>query len=339
MNLLCLLAVCIATADVFVGADPKLDGQWDSWKHVHSKTYPKGEEESRRKTWEENFLYINQHNEQESMGKQSFRLELNQFADMTSDEFSRQMNGYKHTGLAKEKLKHSSFSRLTNTTVLPDNVDWRGTKYVTPVKNQGNCGSCWAFSATGALEGQLSKKTGMLVSLSEQNLIDCSWPQGNQGCNGGSMAHAFQYVHINHGINSESNYPYTGTDGNPCQYNAQYNAGTCTGYSLIESGNENAVKAAVASIGPISAAMNAGLETFQFYRSGIYTDPKCSSRVLNHGIVIAGYGSTIQNGTYTNYWICKNSWGTTWGMQGYFLVARGKRNLCGITLKALYPLV
>ncbi|XP_043920337.1 procathepsin L-like isoform X3 [Protopterus annectens] len=264
MNLLCLLAVCIATADVFVGADPKLDGQWDSWKHVHSKTYPKGEEESRRKTWEENFLYINQHNEQESMGKQSFRLELNQFADMTSDEFSRQMNGYKHTGLAKEKLKHSSFSRLTNTTVLPDNVDWRGTKYVTPVKNQ---------------------------------------------------------------------------DGNPCQYNAQYNAGTCTGYSLIESGNENAVKAAVASIGPISAAMNAGLETFQFYRSGIYTDPKCSSRVLNHGIVIAGYGSTIQNGTYTNYWICKNSWGTTWGMQGYFLVARGKRNLCGITLKALYPLV
>ncbi|XP_043920456.1 procathepsin L-like [Protopterus annectens] len=273
------------------------------------------------------------------MGKQTYRLGMNQFGDMTSDEFTQLMNGY-NSGSALNILTYTSNSEITATAVLPGEVDWRQTGYVTPVKDQGQCGSCWAFSATGSLEGQHYKKTGMLVSLSEQNLIDCSWPQGNKGCNGGSMARAFQYVKSNGGINPESSYPYTGTNGQPCQYDAQYNAANCLGYTYVKSGDENALKTAVASKGPISVAMDASQFSFQFYSSGIYNEIQCSSTKLNHGVLVTGYGYSGQTETTLNkYWIVKNSWGASWGMQGYFYLARNQQNKCGVATAALYPLV
>jgi len=219
----------------------------------------------------------------------------------------------------------------TESTSLPPEVDWRNEGWVTPVKNQGQCGSCWSFSATGALEGQNFNKTGVLVSLSEQNLIDCSTE--NYGCNGGAPDYAFQYVESNGGIDTETAYPYTGQQGS-CHYNAANSGAGCSGWTDLPSGDEDALLQAVATIGPISVAIDASSIMFQLYHSGIYQNPWCSSTNLDHAVLDVGYG-TNSNGQ--PYWLVKNSWGTGWGQQGYFMMARNDGNMCGIATSASYP--
>jgi len=213
---------------------------------------------------------------------------------------------------------------------LPAEVDWRNEGWVTPVKNQGQCGSCWSFSATGALEGQNFNKTGVLVSLSEQNLIDCS--TANYGCNGGDIDYAFQYVEGNGGIDTETAYPYTGQQGS-CHYNAANSAAGCSGWVDLPSGDEDALQQAVATVGPISVAIDASSIMFQLYHSGIYQNPFCSSTNLDHAVLVVGYGTS--NGQ--PYWLVKNSWGTSWGQQGYFMMARNDGNMCGIATSSSYP--
>jgi cathepsin L len=213
---------------------------------------------------------------------------------------------------------------------LPAEVDWTKQGWVTPVKNQGKCGSCWSFSATGALEGQNFNKTKVLVSLSEQNLIDCTTT--NYGCNGGATDYAFQYVQSNDGIDSEAAYPYTGQQGR-CHYSASNNAATCSGFVDLPSGDEQALQRAVATIGPISVAIDASSFLFQMYHSGIYWNPFCSSKKLDHAVLVVGYGN--YNGK--PYWLVKNSWGTGWGQQGYVMMARNHGNMCGIATAASYP--
>ena len=217
---------------------------------------------------------------------------------------------------------------------LPEEVDWRAHGAVTDVKDQGRCGSCWAFSTTGSLEGQHFRKTGKLVSLSEQNLVDCSFKFGNKGCGGGLMDNAFRYIKANGGIDTEQSYPYDGVE-EQCHYNPRNIGATDKGFVDITSGDEESLKAAVATKGPVSVAIDASHPTFQFYSTGIYNEPECNPQMLDHGVLVVGYGS-IQEG---DYWTVKNSWSTKWGDQGYIKMSRNKNNQCGIASVASYPVV
>merc|ERR1719233_1556039 len=236
------------------------------------------------------------------------------------------MNGYVMSN------RTSSVQFLATLKDAPTSVDWRDKGYVTKVKNQESCGSCWAFSTTGSLEGQHFKKTGTLVSLSEQNLVDCSKKEGNKGCKGGLMDNGFEYVIKNKGIDTEDSYPYTGRDGMFCKFKKAHIGATETSFVDVKRASEEALAQAVAEIGPISVAMDAGHQSFQHYRTGIYKEKKFSSIKLDHGVLAVGYGS--ENGE--NYWIVKNSWGTMWGDKGYFKLAKDEKNMCGLATQASY---
>uniref|UniRef100_A0A8C5G8V5 Cystein proteinase inhibitor protein salarin n=1 Tax=Gouania willdenowi TaxID=441366 RepID=A0A8C5G8V5_GOUWI len=299
-----------------------MDQHWELWKKMHSKYYSHQIEESgRRRIWEENLDIINVHNLETTLGLHTFELAMNHLGDMTAEEISGRLMG---TVVPSDfERGHSSFIKNTS---LPDSLDWRDAGLVTPVKMQGSCGSCWAFSAVGALEGQLKKATGTLTSLSPQNLVDCSTQYGNNGCNGGFMASAFQYVIQNEGIDSDAAYPYDGM----VRYNT-YRAANCTGYSFLPKGDEDALRIALATIGPISVAVDSSRPAFHFYRNGVYQDQTCTHNV-NHGMLLVGYGT--ENGQ--DYWLVKNSWGLKYGDKGYIKMVRNQ-NLCGIALFACFP--
>ncbi|XP_004591922.3 procathepsin L-like [Ochotona princeps] len=325
-----LLALGITTAiPVF---NQSLDTQWSQWKTQHGRVYAQDEEGQRRAVWEKNMRLIDEHNEEYSQGKRSFSLAMNAFGDMASEEFGQMMNGFVY----KEQRTGELFSEPLSLQV-PSSLDWREKGYVTPVKDQRRCGSCWAFSATGALEGQMFRKTGRLISLSEQNLIDCSQPQGNGGCRGGLAYQAFRYVKENGGLDSEDSYPYEGRNL-PCRYNPRNSVANVTGFVRIPA-REEALMKAVATVGPIAVALDASHPSFQFYKEGIYYEPDCRRKHLNHALLVVGYGfegSEMDNNTY---WLVKNSWGQKWGMHGYFKLAKDRNNHCGIVTEASYPTV
>jgi len=220
----------------------------------------------------------------------------------------------------------------------PTAWDWRTKGAVTPIKDQGQCGSCWAFSATGSSEGAWALKKGnTLVSLSEQQLVDCSGSFQNQGCNGGLMDYAFQYIIANGGITSEAEYPYTAQTGN-CMSPLPAEVATLSKYADVKQNSESSLLTA-ATIGPVSVAIEADQESFQFYQSGIYADPNCGTQ-LDHGVLVVGWGQAAS--TKQNYWIVKNSWGTSWGDNGYIYMARGINapyGICGIAMEPSYPIV
>ncbi|XP_078001381.1 cathepsin L2-like [Glandiceps talaboti] len=323
------LVLCFALVAI-VAATP-VDVEWEQWKAAHGKIYSRDEEVIRRMKWHSNMKFIQRHNEDFANGKKTYRVAMNQFGDLDTVEYKQMMCGYK--GESRSKSRGSTFLRPSNV-VLPDHVDWRDKGYVTPVKNQGSCGSCWAFSSTGSLEGQTFKKTGKLISLSEQQLVDCSGNYGNFGCGGGWMDQAFEYIK-DYGEESETDYPYVGVD-DPCVYSASKVVAEDTGHTDVASMDENALQQAVATVGPISVAIDAGHSSFQFYTSGVYDEPACSQTILDHGVLAVGYGSTDQG---QDYWIVKNSWDVTWGNQGYIWMSRNKDNQCGIATNASYPLV
>ncbi|XP_019588085.1 procathepsin L [Rhinolophus sinicus] len=333
MNLsLFLTALCLGIASAAPKLDGSLDAQWNQWKATHRKLYGLNEEEWRRAVWEKNMKMIDLHNQEYNQGKQSFTMAMNTFGDMTSEEFRQVMNGLQNQERKKGKVFWEPLFAE-----IPPSVDWREEGYVTPVKDQGHCGSCWAFSATGALEGQMFRKTGKLISLSEQNLVDCSQSQGNKGCNGGLMDNAFQYVKENRGLESEESYPYIGRVES-CNYKPEDSVANDTGFVDIQQ-QERSLMKAVATVGPISAAIDASHSSFQFYEEGIYYDPECSSQEVDHGILVVGYGFKGAESDDNKYWIVKNSWGTAWGEKGYVKMAKDRNNHCGIATSASYPIV
>ena len=224
-------------------------------------------------------------------------------------------------------------SRQLNT--IPDEIDWRTKKAVTGVKNQGSCGSCWAFSTTGSIEGAYAIKTGKLISLSEQQLVDCA--TDNNGCNGGLMDTAFKYVEHN-SLESEQDYQYQGSDDS-CSFNSSQAFVKISGYQDVATNNEMALKTAVAQQ-PVSIAIEADKTVFQFYSNGVITSDLCGTN-LDHGVLIVGYGYDNKSGN--DYWLVKNSWGDTWGDQGYVKIQRtnstNSSGTCGIAISASYPIV
>ncbi|XP_055946984.1 uncharacterized protein LOC129980627 [Argiope bruennichi] len=306
--------------------DDVLDSVWDNFKDVFDKTYDTLEENIRRPILLNRLVSIIKFNLKNS----TYNLGLNKYSDLSHDEYMKYLNGFKVGNTSRINPKPFI---LPNISKIPDEVDWRDHGLVTPVKDQKLCGSCWAFSSTGALEGQTKKKTGKLISLSEQNLVDCV--SDNSGCDGGWMDPAFEQIKKEKGIDTEVSYPYVGIQDS-CFFNSFTIGATCRGYVDIPTGDEEALKRAVATIGPISVAIDAEDEEFHSYKSGIYDQPNCQKDVelLTHAVLVVGYGT--ENGL--DYWLVKNSWGPTWGMNGYIKMSRNKDNQCGIATKASYPL-
>lgn len=306
---------------------------FSTFKQVHKKQYENEYEETmRRQIFEVNVNYIKEHNLKYAKGEKSYYLGVNHFTDLTHQEFLQLYTG--HIKRSREPVTNASTYLSPSNILLPDTVDWRQKGYVTDVKNQGQCGSCWSFSTTGSLEGQHFKKTGTLISLSEQQLVDCSSSFGNQGCNGGLMDQAFEYIKSVGGIESEDDYPYVAEEEPKCKFNKQLERAEVTGYVDVESGSESKLQEAVATVGPVSIAIDASHPSFQSYAGGIYDEPECSSTQLDHGVLAVGYGTDPQE-----YWLVKNSWGTMWGDEGYVKMARNKDNQCGVATQASYPLV
>nr|ACQ90252.1 cathepsin L [Pinctada fucata] len=305
---------------------------WKEFKTLFGKVYDTVEEEIKRfDIFRDTLERIEEHNRKYHMGQKSYYMGVNQFSDMSHDEYLR------HNGLRRGNRKYSKGEGCDSYTKsgkqLDDKVDWRDKGYVTPVKNQGQCGSCWSFSTTGSLEGQHFRQTGKLISLSEQQLVDCSGTFGNEGCNGGLMDNAFEYIKSIGGLEGEDDYPYTAKQGK-CHLKKSLFKANDTGCTDVESGDEDALKDALASVGPISVAIDASHASFQSYDGGVYDEEECSSQNLDHGVLTVGYG-TEENGG--DYWLVKNSWGEMWGEEGYIKMSRNKDNQCGIATQASYP--
>ncbi|CAG9770898.1 unnamed protein product [Ceutorhynchus assimilis] len=318
-----------------------VEEQWHNFKLEHGKFYQtEDEEDYRRQVFMDNLHKINEHNKNYELGITTYKMAMNHMGDLTSDEFLRyytsempQLDEYMENLNNSETITYGDDDFIiyepqveVNVEDLPRDVDWSKHGAVTGVKNQGQCGSCWSFSATGALEAAWYRKHGHLISLSEQNLVDCSWKYGNHGCKGGWMHWAYNYIKANGGIDTEQAYPYH-AHNQACHYNPRSRGATVA--AVVQFKGEGALQQKVASVGPIAIAAEVG-HNFHFYHSGVYYEPHCGHS-LNHAMLVVGYGN--------NYWLVKNSWGTGWGDRGYIRMARNRNNNCGIADAPTYPIV
>jgi len=298
------------------------ESMFSRWMTDYSVEYSCTEELFERfHVWSSNMEFIIRHQANEN---RTHELAMNEFGDLTNEEFANKYHGYiPRTG-------QNEIAEL-DTTDIPTSVDWTQKGVVTPVKNQGQCGSCWAFSTTGSVESAHAIKTGKLISLSEQELVDCSH-NGNQGCNGGLMDYAFQWIIQNGGLCSEADYPYHASDGT-CKKSDCKSQFTISGYKDVPPNDQKSLTAAVAQQ-PVSVAVDAGGSNWQFYNGGVMSGA-CGT-ALDHGVLAVGYGT--ENGK--QFYKVKNSWGANWGESGYIKLLRDTSSTgeCGIAMDPSYPI-
>ncbi|UYV60895.1 CTSS [Cordylochernes scorpioides] len=318
------------------------DAMWEAFKDKYGKHYETEEDARRRDIWEANVRLINEHNYYADLKNDSVRMGVNAHTDKLLEEI---------TGLDSVKLSANStkltYQRQVNVQ-LPEELDLRMTGHVTPVRSQGHCKSCWAFSAIGALEGQLKVKTGSIVPLSPEQLLDCVYesychhlPSGIRGSmlladglgceRGGLPSTAFNYIHRAGGLEKDSDYPYHDIGDHTCHFDKSKSVLKVKDYVELPEGDEEVLKEALATVGPISVAIAAN-HGIHLYKSGVYRG-SCNHR-LNHAVLAVGYGE--QDGV--PYWLIKNSWGEQWGEEGYMRLYRGD-NHCLVADLGTYPLL
>lgn len=318
MKITCLLILTITVAvlankqTLFENNhSPLFKGLFQKFINQHNKVYEAEEFIERFVIFTENLVKHASHLILEQDPK------FSPFFDLTVEEFEKQ-----YLTLSKPDFTGFGIHFNNNIEDAPESLDFRTLGAVTAIKNQGQCGSCWAFSAAANIEGQLALKKKTVVQLSEQQLIDCN--QNHQGCNGGLMNSAFKSVVDIGGIQSSESYPYTALDKKICNFDKSKVVTKLSGFNIVK-GNEKHLVQTLFENGPLSVAINAS--PLQFYTNGVYnpSPSQCNPKTLNHGVALVGYGS--ENGV--DYYIVKNSWGTGFGESGYFRLARDK-NACGV---------
>jgi C1A family cysteine protease len=326
MKAILVIACLFVAGFASVASNEHMSNMWEAWKLQHGKTYSALDETARFGIFQHNFKKIQKFNEEND----SPRMAVNKFADLTASEFKAQQASCAFTETNEQVIQENS--KYYGYGALPASVDWRAKGAVTPVKNQGQCGSCWTFSTTGVLEGWNFIHNGQLLSFSEQQIVDCDTTT-NEGCDGGWPYLAIEYAGQN-GLELESDYPYTGQDGT-CRYQSSKAHKVASNYTFVTPNSTDQLKSAIVD-SPVSVLIEADQDVFQFYSSGIIKTG-CGAN-LDHAVLAVGYHKV---GTLEAF-IVKNSWGTDWGEDGYVHIwdiqqVNNGQGVCGILAQPVVP--